>query len=44
MTEAALGGVYVHNPTGAHHLYESLGYRAVQSRFTYRKPMDARPA
>ena len=43
MTEAALG-VYVHNPTGAHHLYESLGYRAVQSRFTYRRPMDARPA
>lgn len=38
MREAALD-VYVHNPTGARALYESLGYRRVRSLFCYRKPL-----
>ncbi len=38
MTEAALD-VYVHNPTGARQLYESLGYEAVRSLLCYRKPL-----
>jgi len=40
MTEAALD-VHVSNPTGARHVYESLGYRAVRTLFTYRKPLNA---
>lgn len=40
MTEAALD-VYVHNPTGARQVYESLGYRAIRTMFTYRKSLAA---
>jgi len=40
MNEAALG-VFVHNPTGARQLYESLGFRAVRSLIAHRKPMLA---
>ena len=38
MTEAALD-VYVHNPTGARQLYESLGYRVVRSMLCYRRQL-----
>jgi ribosomal protein S18 acetylase RimI-like enzyme len=39
MTEAALG-VDTENPSGALQLYESLGYRPVQSWTLYRKPVE----
>jgi ribosomal protein S18 acetylase RimI-like enzyme len=39
MTEAALG-VDTENPNGALRLYESLGYRPVQSWTIYRKPVE----
>lgn len=38
MAEAALG-VHVENPNGAFGLYESLGYRVVQSFGTFQKPL-----
>lgn len=38
MAEAALD-VYVHSPTGARQLYESLGYCAVRSMFCYRRQL-----
>ena len=37
--ETALG-VDVKNPSGALHLYESVGYTVVKGSATYRKPMD----
>jgi mycothiol synthase len=46
MTEAALG-VHVENPTGAFALYESLGYRVIQTYGTFHKPVavnGARPS
>ena len=39
MTEAALG-VDAENPSGARHLYESMGFRVVRRAVFYRKPMD----
>ncbi len=39
MTEACLG-VDAHNPNGARHLYESMGFRTTKEFVTYRKPMD----
>lgn len=38
MLEAGLD-VYVHNPTGARELYESLGYRKVRSLSCYRREL-----
>lgn len=39
MTEAALG-VDTENPTGALRVYESMGFRAVEQRAVYRKPLE----
>jgi mycothiol synthase len=39
MTEAALG-VDTENPSGALHLYESMGFRPVRRDSIYRKPME----
>jgi ribosomal protein S18 acetylase RimI-like enzyme len=39
MTEAALG-VDTENPSGALHLYESMGFRVVKSSASYRKPLE----
>jgi mycothiol synthase len=39
MTEAALG-VDAQNPTGALHLYESMGFKATKQFTSYRKPLD----
>lgn len=39
MTEAALG-VDTQNPSGALHLYESMGFRPVKSSTSYRKTLD----
>ncbi|MCP4357176.1 MAG: GNAT family N-acetyltransferase [Chloroflexi bacterium] len=39
MTEAALG-VDADSPTGAFHLYESMGFKAVKQSAIYRKPLE----
>jgi mycothiol synthase len=39
MTEAALG-VDAENPSGALHLYKSMGFKVVKRHTTYRKPLD----
>ena len=39
MTDAALG-VHTENPTGAFHLYQSLGYAVTDRYTTYRRPVD----
>ncbi len=33
-------GVDSENPSGAHHLYDSLGYRTSRRHFAYRKPLE----
>ncbi len=39
LQEAALG-VHTENPNGAYQLYESMGFRVVQTFIDYRKPLD----